>query len=480
MSKAALWAAGTILAVVGTSQAQTPAGPPYAVFLPPTTESSSSQEPPRVAPSPTRSPTPSGGYSAGIADAPVPSPLSTWFSEPFDGDVFGRNRLTGVPRGAGVPRLWGGFEYLLWWFKDTPLPVPLVTTGSRANPVPAALGQSKTKVLLGGESYGTPIHSGYRLTLGGWLDNDARIGVEGAGLFFQPQNHVLFSGNSGTKGLPILGIPFLNVTPPGAHPKAGGWQGTGPPGAENALLAANGTTRFGTISATTTSQLWGVEGNAVFSVLRTGSLQIAALAGFRTVSLLESVNLDFASDNTGAAANQLLRLVTISDHFATRNQFYGPQVGVRGVWSSGWVYCMLQGKLAMGDMNELLIINGQFADSLPKLYNEFGNGPGGIFAQPSNIGRHHLDRFAVLPAVDARIGVNLLPTLRLYVGYEFLYMSNVGRPGEQIDRAINTTQVGPGPGGILPTLSGPARPTPQLATTDFWAQGINFGLLFTY
>lgn len=90
--------------------------------------------------------------------------------------------------------------------------MPLVTIGSRANAVPAALGQPQTRVVLGGEPYGTPIHSGYGLILGGWLDPAANIGVEAAGLYFQPQDHVLFSGASTRKGLPILGVPFLNVT----------------------------------------------------------------------------------------------------------------------------------------------------------------------------------------------------------------------------------------------------------------------------
>jgi hypothetical protein len=60
------------------------------------------------------------------------------------------------------------------------------------------------------------------------------------------------------------------------------------------------------------------------------------------------------------------------------------------------------------------------------------------------------------------------------VGYSFLYWSNVVRPGDQIDRTVNFTQV-----PIDPTngpLSGSARPALMPRQNDFWAQGFNFGI----
>ena len=37
------------------------------------------------------------------------------------------------PSTIAVSRLYGGIEYLLWWVKDAPLSVPLVSTGPEAN-----------------------------------------------------------------------------------------------------------------------------------------------------------------------------------------------------------------------------------------------------------------------------------------------------------------------------------------------------------
>jgi hypothetical protein len=56
------------------------------------------------------------------------------------------------------------------------------------------------------------------------------------------------------------------------------------------------------------------------------------------------------------------------------------------------------------------------------------------------------------------------------VGYSFIYWSRVARAVDQIDRDVNITQQPPGP------FVGAPRPEFILRTTDFWAQGLNFGL----
>ena len=52
------------------------------------------------------------------------------------------------------------------------------------------------------------------------------------------------------------------------------------------------------------------------------------------------------------------------------------------------------------------------------------------------------------------------------------------RPGEQIDVAVNSTQV---PTSVLfGPLTGPARPAFNFRQSDFWAQGLNLGLEFRF
>jgi hypothetical protein len=76
------------------------------------------------------------------------------------------------------------------------------------------------------------------------------------------------------------------------------------------------------------------------------------------------------------------------------------------------------------------------------------------------------------------LAVELTANVRARVGYTFLYVSSVVRPGDQIDRAINPHQVPIDQDFGLP--GGPNRPAPELRATQFWAQGINFGLEFTF
>ena len=99
---------------------------------------------------------------------------------------------------------------------------------------------------------------------------------------------------------------------------------------------------------------------------------------------------------------------------------------------------------------------------------------GGFYAQPSNIGKHTRDQFAWVPEVTVNAGFKVNDRITAMVGYNFLWINNVLRPGDQIDPVINPTQF---PGG---TLTGPARPAVPFNDSAFWAQGINFGVQIRY
>jgi hypothetical protein len=97
-----------------------------------------------------------------------------------------------------------------------------------------------------------------------------------------------------------------------------------------------------------------------------------------------------------------------------------------------------------------------------------------VFTQPSNIGRTTDDHFAVSPQLGVKLRWKLTPALSANVGYDFLYWSSVVRPGNQIDHNLNATQF-PGAGVI-----GALLPAPQFNRSDFFAQGVSFGLTFRY
>jgi hypothetical protein len=98
---------------------------------------------------------------------------------------------------------------------------------------------------------------------------------------------------------------------------------------------------------------------------------------------------------------------------------------------------------------------------------------GGLLTQANtNIGHFARDRFSVLPEAGVNVGYQFTERLRGFVGYDFMYLSRVARPGDQIT-PINSSQIPPNPPG-----PGPVRV--NIKDSDFWAQGVNFGLEFRY
>ena len=89
----------------------------------------------------------------------------------------------------------------------------------------------------------------------------------------------------------------------------------------------------------------------------------------------------------------------------------------------------------------------------------------------------HGSVFAVVPEVKLNLcGYRVTPAATVYVGYTFLYVSNVARPGNQINRNVNPTQSVSYTGEVPAILEGPAQPTFNFNSTSFWAQGSSIGL----
>jgi len=134
----------------------------------------------------------------------------------------------------------------------------------------------------------------------------------------------------------------------------------------------------------------------------------------------------------------------------------------------------LRGSVALGVTHQELDITGAQLVTPP-------GGPataftGGLLAVGPNLGQFSRDRFGVVPEVSVNLGYWLTPYLKAYAGYNFLYWSNVIRPGDQIDRVVDLTFVPNTPAMNPPTFSGQFRPQPLFQQSGFWAQGIQFGL----
>ncbi|HNL54844.1 MAG TPA: BBP7 family outer membrane beta-barrel protein [Turneriella sp.] len=94
--------------------------------------------------------------------------------------------------------------------------------------------------------------------------------------------------------------------------------------------------------------------------------------------------------------------------------------------------------------------------------------------------------FAFVPEVNFNVGYQFTNHFKMFVGYDFLYWSKVLRAGDQIDTTVNLAGIPYAPqpgqrdadGNVIP--AGANRPTVLLRETDFWAQGISLGMLWTW
>jgi hypothetical protein len=387
-------------------------------------------------------------------------------------------------------RVWARAEYLLWWTKSSPTPTPLATsvapgTPNGGTPVPGAIGGAGTTVDIGGGDIDLGTRQGVKGTIGFWFDRGHTIGMEGTYFYLGTVSESQSDVSLGGAASPTLQTPFFDVT--------GSFTG-GTPGpsamlpALATLFAVPGGLSGNLIthdSLNLTSRLQGADGYGLFNITQGGRTRWDFLFGFRWLALGE--DLDYTSTNQTSNQAQSHVVFNTFDSFSTSNNFYGGLLGIRfesspddgrGGWRGGFYY-RADFKLALGETVERTDINGATQTNLatpvmgaPVTY------AGGAFTQLSNLGGHDSDHFAVLPEVDLTAGYAVNTWFRVFVGYDFLYISDVTRPGNQIDGAVNlfrsslVQQANP---PIAAPANDPSRPAFSAAQSNFWAQGLNLG-----
>jgi hypothetical protein len=350
---------------------------------------------------------------------------------------------------GGCPhRLYVNAEYLMWWLKGNPTP-PLVT-GSTAPGMPraGALGAPGTALLYGGTNVDTDAPSGGRFTVGYWFDDAELYGVEGQLLFLgrRPDHFAV-----GSMGGVALFRPFVNART----------------GAEDARALAFPGEMGGRVAVDTDSEFWGAEIDGRQHLYQGCWVRVDGLLGYRYLSLDENLRV---TEDLAMLGGQRGSFV-VTDRFGTRNSFNGADAGLVADFKRGAWDLELRGKLALGWTHETVEVGGATFTTAPGSPGLF---EGGLLALPTNIGSRSRDRFAVVPELGLNLGYQLTDWLRISLGYSFIYWSNVARPGSEVDRVINPSQIPPG------VLAGTPRPAPIFRDTDFWVHGFNVGLEFRY
>jgi hypothetical protein len=348
-------------------------------------------------------------------------------------------------------RFWVEGDYLLWWLKGDRLP-PLVTTSPDGTPRAAAgvLGAPGTTILFGDSSPDAGVHSGGRFTVGYWLDCCQTCGVE-ANFFFLENRGTFFQ--AGSPGSPILARPFFNTTT----------------GMQDSQLVAFPGVLAGNIHVTDkTDNVLGAEALGRCNLCCSCTTRVDLLGGYRFARFDGGLRIDESLTGTGPGLVPIGTRIDVSDDFGVRNEFHGGELGGVVEWRRDHFSVGLRATVALGVNHEEVDINGSTRISTPGQPSVVN--AGGLLALPTNIGHHQRDVFAVVPEFRVTAGYAITPHLRALIGYTFLYWSDAVRSGDQVDLSVNPTQIPPG------MLSGTPRPAFSFHNSDFWAQGIHFGV----
>jgi hypothetical protein len=356
-------------------------------------------------------------------------------------------------------QIWVNADYLLWWFKKGPLTVPVAAANDGT-------------VLIGNSNIDYGNLSGGRLLAGLWLDDHNMFGFEAGGLALEKPT-VSATVQSDAGGNPALNRPIVNATT----------------GATNPVLISLPNAFAGGLTVSSSSRFWGTEANLVRNLAFCPEFTFDLKLGFRYLDLTETLNIVqnttalaggtifFPDANGLPAANGAGASVSLTDSVYARNQFYGGQIGAHMSMKFERFHVDVDSQVALGPNHEVVAANG--VSQLTTAAGVTSTASGGLLVlSRANIGRQSTDWFTVVPEVGVRLGYLITDNLRLHVGYSFLYINDVVRPGNQLTPAVNSILVPTSPnfGG----LGGPAQPAPQFRQDSFWAHGINAGVIFRY
>ena len=351
-------------------------------------------------------------------------------------------------------RFWISAEYLLWWTSGQGVP-PLVTGSPIGTPRDQAgvIGAPNTYVLYGDGNLGDQQRDGFRLRFGGWLDNCRTCGLEASYFILNDiSEDVLVNGG-------ITARPFINATT----------------GRQDAQLVFYPGVADGFSMIFNSQTFTGFDFNFRKNICCSCCSRTDFLVGFRYLKLEDELYLREAIIVGGTDPNLNPppgTQIVLDDQFETRNEFYGAQFGLAGEWRRGCFYFDWRALIAFGTTHKTASLEAETTITPPG--GQPTTYPGGVYILPSNAGNYSKNDFAVVPEINLNVGYQVTDHFRAFIGYSFLYWSNVSTSGDLINQTVNPTQLPPG------TLQGPAQPAFQWHDSNFWAHGINFGGEFRY
>jgi hypothetical protein len=346
-----------------------------------------------------------------------------------------------MPRG-----FWGRAEYLVWWARGANTP-PLVTTSPDGTPVGVAGVLPNATILFGNERINTQARSGGRFTLGYWCDPCQMLGIEDTFFILGNGDDSFFATSSGS---PILARPFFNTETD----------------LQDALLLAYPQIVVGSVNVNSNRTITSNELNLRRALVIDCCRRVDILAGYRYFHLGEGLSVRTDTTSIDGQTVPIGTTFLTQDLFGTGNNFNGGQLGLNLQYFRGcWTFDVLV-KLALGGVSQRVNIDGSTVVTVPD-ENPVIN-QGGVLALDSNIGQFRQTQFGVMPEIGLNLRYQWSPLWTFSMGYTFIGLTNVVRPGDQIDLRLDPAQFPPGVPGTFPEFA--------FHDSDLWVQGLNFGI----
>jgi hypothetical protein len=344
---------------------------------------------------------------------------------------------------------WSGrVTYYLQWQHGRQLP-PLATTSPDTTPRPQAgvLGEPDTTILFGNERVGQGERSGVGVNLEYLLDCGCDIAIGGGILVFENDDQEFFRETDGSF---ILGVPFFNAET----------------GLEAASLVGFPNENAGFLDIRDTHEIYGADVYLKKLDYSCGAVQLHVKVGYNFYQLNNDLSILQFTEFIGNNVN-----ITVLDEFSTENQFHGGTLGFEALRACDCWTLGLMARLSLGNMHQSVDIDG----STVAVVNGVVGPPlnGGLFAQESNIGSYSRNKFVAVPEIQLRLTRQIDDCWQASVGYSFIYWSDVLHAGDQIDRNVNLSQLGPFP-------NPPLVPVFDFRSTSDWLHGLNLSLTRTF
>jgi hypothetical protein len=353
-------------------------------------------------------------------------------------------------------RFWAHFSYLSMWADGFFVPA-LVTTSPPGTPQAQAGVLPAATVLFGNEELDEGQRNGGRIHAGWWLVDGQFLAIEGDYWALETESTAfdVASSFSTDPNAVILARPFTRV-------------GFGP---DAAILAFPDFVRSGatvdidgsvTIDTSSSIQSAGLNLRHILWMDFDRQFRLDVLGGYRFMQVDEGLQItDSFFDPGGGLLGPTLRQTT--DVFDARNDFHGGELALAvEVFRNRWSVEVV-GRLDLGNMHQTVDIAGQ---TVITTLGTVAAEPGGLLAQPTNIGHHRRDAFLAVPAGSVTLRYAVSANVELGLGFEIVYFGDVARPGDQIDTTINTSQIGG-------TLMGEPRPAHVFQSSDLLLRGIS-------